>query len=231
MRPHAHNCMGVTLVVSGSFQDAVEGRTAVCRPLTLVVKPEGAEHATRVGPNGALTIYFEFTPVGAHTLAQLGVGLERCGYFIAGPMTALLLALLGSDCADRNMRVAKTFADAIASRRNSSPPVDTAANAEFAIGTLRGSTRAAATAAEMHPVSFARLFRRATGLAPSIWRLHHRVAQAADALADGRESIASVAHATGFADQAHLCRTFRRETGLTPGQYRELLLAFRAECG
>jgi AraC-like DNA-binding protein len=42
-------------------------------------------------------------------------------------------------------------------------------------------------------------------------------------LADPGRSLAQVAAATGFADQSHFNRTFKRFTGMTPGHYRTLL--------
>jgi transcriptional regulator GlxA family with amidase domain len=44
-------------------------------------------------------------------------------------------------------------------------------------------------------------------------------------LAAGRMAIADVAHATGFADQAHLSRVFKQATGLTPRGFRRLARA------
>ena len=40
-------------------------------------------------------------------------------------------------------------------------------------------------------------------------------------LGEVRSPIAAIAAAHGFYDQSHFVREFRREFGLTPGQYRE----------
>lgn len=45
---------------------------------------------------------------------------------------------------------------------------------------------------------------------------YHRLARAAEVIADGA-SLAEAAAAAGFADQAHLTRTFKAMIGLTPG--------------
>ena len=44
----------------------------------------------------------------------------------------------------------------------------------------------------------------------------------ADRLTATGASLAAVATETGFADQAHLTRVFKRETGLTPAVFRSL---------
>jgi AraC-like DNA-binding protein len=37
-----------------------------------------------------------------------------------------------------------------------------------------------------------------------------------------RESLSGIAATSGFADQSHFTREFRRLTGMTPGRYREV---------
>ncbi|TMV72421.1 AraC family transcriptional regulator, partial [Thioclava sp. BHET1] len=39
-------------------------------------------------------------------------------------------------------------------------------------------------------------------------------------LRDAAQSVAAIADATGFADQAHLTRAFRQQTGATPAAWR-----------
>lgn len=229
MRRHAHDWMGVTLVLAGRLQEAVEGRTASCSPLTLIVKPPGAEHETRIGAQGGLTVHFQLKPEAVSTFADRGVDVERCHFLMAGAMTGGLLKLLESPGEDQDVAVADMLAIAILDRTQSSLPVDTVANSEFARRAHRGSTGASAIAANMHPVSFARQFRRTTGWAPSRWCLHQRVCDAAGAIAAGAGTLAGIAQSTGFADQAHLCRMFKRETSLTPSQYREIIASLSSE--
>ncbi len=223
MRRHAHDWMGVTLVLAGRFQEAVESRTAICRPLTLIIKPPGADHETRVGPHGALSVHFQLKPEAVGTLVHRGVDVQRCHFLLAGPLTARLLSLLRNQSGHQDISVTDVLAFAILNRKENSPPVDTVANSEFAYRTHCGSTCTSATAANMHPVSFARHFRRTTGWAPSRWHLQKRVCDAAGAIAEDLGTFAGIAQSAGFADQAHLCRMFKRETGLTPSQYRDII--------
>jgi len=64
-----------------------------------------------------------------------------------------------------------------------------------------------------------RAFRGRFGLSPSDYQRQLRLRAARRALASGA-GVADVAAATGFADQAHLTRWFRRCYGITPGAYQ-----------
>ena len=64
-----------------------------------------------------------------------------------------------------------------------------------------------------------RAFRSRYGLPPSEYQRLLRLRTARRALADGA-ALADAAAASGFADQAHLTRWFRRCYGITPGAYR-----------
>jgi AraC family transcriptional regulator len=69
---------------------------------------------------------------------------------------------------------------------------------------------------------FSRLFTRFVGLAPSEYLLQYRlmVAEKLLSLPGANSSIADVAADSGFADQAHFSRHFRRFYGRTPQEYR-----------
>jgi AraC-like DNA-binding protein len=64
-----------------------------------------------------------------------------------------------------------------------------------------------------------RQFRERYGVAPSAYLRQVRLREARRRLATGA-AIAEVAFATGFADQSHLTRWFRRTYGITPGVYQ-----------
>jgi AraC family transcriptional regulator len=76
----------------------------------------------------------------------------------------------------------------------------------------------------LSPFHFSRLFREATGSSPCRYVTDCRIQAAQRMLALDQSSLVQVALDTGFGSQATFTRAFRKATGLTPGQYRELSL-------
>jgi AraC-like DNA-binding protein len=66
-----------------------------------------------------------------------------------------------------------------------------------------------------------RLFRAAYGMPPHSFQLAHRIGVARRMLERG-VPVSEVAQATGFFDQSHLHRHFRRTLGMTPARYARL---------
>lgn len=76
-----------------------------------------------------------------------------------------------------------------------------------------------ANIAGLSPFHLVRVFREETGLPPHTYLTHVRVMKAREMLQNDPRSIADVAYATGFTDQSHLTRWFKRIVGVTPGKY------------
>jgi AraC-like DNA-binding protein len=72
-----------------------------------------------------------------------------------------------------------------------------------------------------HPAHLVRAFSTAYGIAPHQYLNSRRVDRARRLLLDGRPP-GEVASATGFFDQSHLTRHFRKLVGVTPGRYARM---------
>ena len=73
--------------------------------------------------------------------------------------------------------------------------------------------------AGLSPFHAARLFTRTTGLPPHAWRNQVRLQRALAPLRAG-VSVTDVAAASGFTDQSHFTRHFRRMFGVPPGRWQ-----------
>lgn len=72
--------------------------------------------------------------------------------------------------------------------------------------------------ANLKPLRLLRVFRKVVGLPPHAYLIQVRINQAKHFLKSGM-AIAQVAVETGFTDQSHLTRHFKRFVGVTPKQY------------
>lgn len=74
-------------------------------------------------------------------------------------------------------------------------------------------------AASLSPSYLIRSFEQRYHLTPHAYLINRRIQYAREQLRRGR-LIADIAQETGFADQAHLQRAFKKHLAATPGQYR-----------
>jgi AraC-like DNA-binding protein len=81
-----------------------------------------------------------------------------------------------------------------------------------------------AHALAVSPHHLSRVFRSATGHTIARHRMRLRARAALERLAGGERDLARLAADVGFADQSHLCRVIRGETGVAPSVLRQALI-------
>ncbi|QRY65578.1 helix-turn-helix transcriptional regulator (plasmid) [Ensifer sp. PDNC004] len=67
---------------------------------------------------------------------------------------------------------------------------------------------------------FSHAFKASTGMAPHQWQINARVERAKELLLKNEASLTTVAAETGFSDQAHFTRVFRKVVGATPAAWK-----------
>jgi AraC family transcriptional regulator len=72
----------------------------------------------------------------------------------------------------------------------------------------------------LSPYHFSRSFKLALGIGFQRYVRQRRLKRAKTLMRRTNRPLAWVAQEAGFADQSHLTSVFRRETGVTPGQFR-----------
>ena len=90
-------------------------------------------------------------------------------------------------------------------------------------GGMFASLRDLASLIGVSPHHLSRVFRTVTGTTIARHRMRLRARAALERLAGGDTDLAGVAYATGFADQSHLTRVLKAETGTTPAALRRAL--------
>jgi AraC family transcriptional regulator len=233
MAAHAHDTLGISVVLRGQVEETAGRRTEVCGAASAVIKPAGTVHANRFGPRGARLLAVELAPELAAGLLDMHGCLEQWRWLrimrAVGVASRVLLDLSSPapppDETVENLAVELVAAlDDDANDVHGTPPawlhrVRERLEDEFAAPCR---VRELASDAGVHPVYLARRFRRHFGLSVLDYLRAVRVRAAVRALADAGRPLADVAFTTGFADQSHLTRVMRSATGLTPRRYREL---------
>lgn len=229
--PHHHEHFGVTVVLSGRIRESTGRADEIGSPLSVVVKPAGLRHSNEIGSEGARTLQVAFGPEIVAS-QDAGVPLHRWRWThaasAAGPLVRLawLLRTGAASSDDLEEGVLEALAGIQVEETSQSDPPPWVQRVKEALDdrlTAGVTVQSLAAEAGVHPVSVSRAFRRHYGRSITEYRRLERLRRAAATIGSAPLSLSRIAHRTGYADQPHFCREFRRETGLTPSQFREIV--------
>lgn len=82
------------------------------------------------------------------------------------------------------------------------------------------SVRELADIAMLSPYHFIRVFKKETGFTPHEYLVNIRISTAKYMLKNTRLSIKDICYNTGFSSESAFCSSFKKNTGITPAQYR-----------
>lgn len=235
--PHCHEEFTVGVCVGGSEIIDYRGGRLHLVPGSIVVLAPGEVHTGRPGPGGgyAYRALYPAAPLLAEATRALPHFAEpvlddpELATALCAAHTELSAGAAAPDPLEAESRLPWLLA-ALARRHGSAPAArDTVTGARHLARTVRARLAddllappsLAELAAELglSRYQLLRAFRATVGMPPYAWLAQHRVARARAHLDAGR-SPAQAAALTGFADQAHLTRWFRRVLGVTPAAYR-----------
>jgi AraC-like DNA-binding protein len=221
---HRHDSAQVSFLLAGSMCEAHGPRQYAMHGPGVGFKPATLWHTDWWGRAGALIFSLKLPPDSEEAAAATS------GWSITGDLywlPALVRLCFGAQApVARNeiLQDALAFTSEPRLRMGRNPPAWLEAAREhihdapdvIAVGF-------AARQAGVHRAHFCRMFIRFYGVPPSVYRRRVAAARAIAAMAASTSRLTEIAHASGFSDQAHLTRTLRRQTGLTPSALRDLL--------
>ena len=234
---HDHDELQITVVLRGSVEERVGPSVEQGSALSVVVKDPGLTHANHFGQTGAATAQLSiegvtFADLVEHSSRALDWRWIHVGGAAAPFLRIVARGLEGQRQFTRDDDDIIDLVAIISARRIAQQGAGRPAWLEEAVAKVREewqpelSVRDVARAAGVHPVYFARCVRRWYGTAAADLLRQSRLRHATHRIANGDPTIATVAHATGFADESHLCREFSRAAGLSPARFRRLAHAF-----
>jgi AraC family transcriptional regulator len=231
---HSHADASVTMLLAGSIVERVGESEEIARPLSIVVKPADTEHADLFGPDGAHTIQILLPPDCADEVSRSASSNRSWRWIHTGPAASAFMSLvreLRSSDGRESICLHDAAVSAIAAVADGADPCGSTPPRWIAmvrenLDDVGGahSVSALAAGAQVHPVYLARQFRRWYGCSITDYVRRRRVQLAARHITTSRGALSTVAYDAGFSDQAHMCRVFKAETGLTPGSFRALLV-------
>lgn len=230
---HSHELGHFQLLIRGNYIETFEGTTVSSSPMTISWHRPGLTHKDQIGNNGGTFFMIEMRPEAIsryEDFAKLPDDFSLKGHFLVSLASRLYQEFrnwdIGSDLIAEGMtlemlaHLARTTL-----RRGKQAPLWLKLVVEKIMAEFNSEIRTEdlAEAAGVHPVHLAAVFRQFQNetVGECIQRL--RVEHASSLLSDKTMALSEIAYASGFADQSHFTRVFKRHTGITPGRYREFL--------
>ncbi len=234
--PHTHWRAFFALLIRGSYVEAL-GRTELgYRPLDLGFHPESTRHTDRIAADDTRFFLLELDESWIRRLSECGGEAALAPRICGGRSHELALRLYREFRADdpdiptpaptptswTEGLALELLAGLLPRGKNRNKPSWLARVLEWTRSEhpRKLSVSEMARQVHLHPVYLSRAFRDHVGRTVSRCLLEARLRHAMTRLADPEVSLAEVALDSGFSDQSHFTRVFKRETGMTPGVYR-----------
>jgi AraC family transcriptional regulator len=230
---HVHTNPTFFIPLLGKHCDQTRGSACDQMELSLLFHPTCEPHASVVGLGGLLGLNLEYEPewLQQHELTERDLG----GYRLLEPSVWSRLAVLRLVClafrpapdvwGERHAQALELLEPLVNQRPLGALPCCPRwlqRGEEYLHQEFRSSIslRDVAREAGVHPVYFARVFRRRHGCPVSAYLRALRLVEAGRLVLREGQSLATAALAAGFADQAHLSRCFSRQFGFSPRAVR-----------
>jgi AraC family transcriptional regulator len=229
---HSHESGYICLVRQGSYTENYGQKARTCQPLTLAFHPPDETHSESFNDSRALSFNIEVGKGWVDRIGPYSKVLETPVEFQGGGVVWLAMRLYKEFCHMDEFSglaieglalqmIAEASRSGAEARVRESPRW-----LEEALEILHDqfneplSVSEIARSVGVHPVYFSSAFRERCGCTVVDYLRRLRVEHACREIIKPDAQLAEVALAAGFSHQSHFTRTFKRITGLTPGQYR-----------
>ena len=229
---HSHEHSYFCILLQGAYTEKYGNKVRECKPSTVVFHPPGEVHANQFLKRGGKLFRLALDHQWLARVREHSSTLCKPADFNGGSLAWLAARLYGEFLQTDNVSplVIEGLALEIVaelSRRTADKSERQAPRwLKQATELLRGQFEenfvisSIADSVGVHPVHFARVFRKCHGCTVGEYVRLLRVESASHKLIDSDAPLAEVAISSGFSDQSHFSKTFKHATGMTPAQYR-----------
>jgi AraC family transcriptional regulator len=221
---HTHDEAHFVLVLAGGYMSSAAGAPLVSKTALLVFNPAGTTHRDRFhqGHGSFLAVSGGPEQREGHAAAVLDPYAIWTAHRIAREIADAHLPPIGLDGRAHQLIATVQQPSSDEARDATRPPswLKRAFEMSFTADDANLSVADLAAEAGVHPVHLARVFKRYLLCSPGEHLRGRRLERAMAMLGQAHASLADVAHATGYADQAHLSRAFRAAFRSTPSAWR-----------
>ena len=230
---HSHELGHFQLLLQGSYSETIAGNSVSPSPMTISWHRPGLIHCDEIGTGGSRFFMVELKPEAVSRFQEFA-RLPADFYIRGNALVSLASRLYAefqnwdpfSDLTAEGITLEMlAFLARSSINREKHPPiwlirVIDKINAEY-LENL--SNHDLAAEAGVHPIHLAAVFRQFFHQTIGEYLQNLRVRHAIDLLANRELSLADIANTSGFADQSHFTRVFKRRTGMTPGTFRNTI--------
>ena len=232
---HSHELPFLGIVLSGQYGERYLHQERQYTAFTAMYRPAGVPHEDEIGPCGVRLFEIEFRPAWRNRMADypamLDAARDDChGGEIFWLGMKVFRELRGGPPSD-DLVVQNLMTELLASIARVPEETDKQPsrwltriveklNSEFS---QRLTLDELSAEAGVHAVHLSRVFRKSFGQGIGDYVHRRRVQAACELMLVDDRSLADISSATGFSDQSHFSRVFRRIAGTTPAFFRSKL--------
>lgn len=211
LAPHIHDEPQVSIVYSGCRCFRIGVRSFDVAAGEMVLIPSGVPHAS-VGISKVET-----------SSREIFINTEKISVDLGND---LLIGAIPKLMPNRNISAEEVIAEIMKDQLRRKPvfcPTSIPAEIIEAVKSSSEQISVIAKGTTLSREGFIRKFTREIGMTPLAYRLAHKVTLARSLLRSAL-APATIAYETGFADQSHLGRAFRKNFGISPAKFQRVWL-------